>query len=383
MRHPQKAIRKYLERYAQPEARLATSMPATTDRMVVIPSYGEGADVLDMLNTVPHGHNALVILVINEPANASTRYREANRETISSLTQAYGEPRLLDFGARLFEAPWGALVTLDRTGDRALDPKRAVGLARTVGFDLALATVIEHKLDVAWLHGTDADVRLPPDFFDVAPPGRDEVALVRRFTHGASSGDAIRAYEAYLRLYVLGLQRAGSPYAFHTIGSLISVTPEAYAMVRGVPKRAAGEDFHFLNKLSKVGEVRSAVGTPIVLSSRHSDRVPFGTGPALSAAPDDPLDYPVFHPDVFDRLADEIRAGTTFDGLQTLQRVRALSAGPLSKVPLREALGLVQDELEAEGSGDVLFLSSLAIDIDKACPDPTCTEEKRVLRSIQ
>jgi hypothetical protein len=38
---------------------------------------------------------------------------------------------------------------------------------------------------------------------------------------------AIRRYELFLRAYVLGLARAGSPCAFHTVGSAMACTAEA------------------------------------------------------------------------------------------------------------------------------------------------------------
>ena len=41
---------------------------------------------------------------------------------------------------------------------------------------------------------------------------------------------------------MLGLEFAASPYAWHSLGSCLAVTPEAYAAVRGFPKRAGGEE---------------------------------------------------------------------------------------------------------------------------------------------
>ncbi|MFZ4439803.1 MAG: hypothetical protein ACOYOS_15365, partial [Syntrophales bacterium] len=89
---------------------------------------------------------------------------------------------------------------------------------------------------------------------------------------------AICCYEIFLRAYVIGLSFAGSPYAFHAIGSTMSCTAQAYAAVRGMNRRTAAEDFHFLDKLAKLRRV-GHIGTTIVFpSSRQSHRVPFGTG---------------------------------------------------------------------------------------------------------
>jgi hypothetical protein len=79
----------------------------------------------------------------------------------------------------------------------------------------------------------------------------------------------------------LGLSFAKSEYAFHTIGSTMLCTPEAYVKVEGMNKRKAAEDFYFLEKLAKIypiGEIRSTFVHP---SKRGSWRVPFGTGRSI------------------------------------------------------------------------------------------------------
>ncbi len=81
--------------------------------------------------------------------------------------------------------------------------------------------------------------------------------------------------------YVLGLQHAKSPYAFHTLGSCLAINADAYMQCRGFPKRAGGEDFYLLNKLAKVGAIARLKGQCIRIASRRSDRAPFGTGPAI------------------------------------------------------------------------------------------------------
>ena len=56
-----------------------------------------------------------------------------------------------------------------------------------------------------------------------------------------------------------------------------------------------------LNKLAKTGDIVS-LQTPVVsLEARVSDRVPFGTGPAVSRLADlrQPTHMPIYHPDTF------------------------------------------------------------------------------------
>ncbi|MBW2632445.1 MAG: hypothetical protein JRC90_11960, partial [Deltaproteobacteria bacterium] len=104
------------------------------------------------------------------------------------------------------------------------------------------------------------------------------IAFAHQDADSADEQAAICCYEIFLRYYVLGLRRAGSPYAFHSIGSTMACTAGGYATVRGMNKRRAGEDFYFLDKLAKIGGMGRINTTTVHPSSRASHRVPFGTG---------------------------------------------------------------------------------------------------------
>ncbi len=112
--------------------------------------------------------------------------------------------------------------------------------------------------------------------------GRNLSAAVLNFEHPVAGSEeerrAIISYEIFLRYYVLGLQLANSPYAFHTIGSTISCNVESYVRVQGMNKRKAAEDFYFVEKLAKVVSVGKINSTTVYPSGRKSWRVPFGTG---------------------------------------------------------------------------------------------------------
>jgi hypothetical protein len=82
-----------------------------------------------------------------------------------------------------------------------------------------------------------------------------------------------------------------------------------YAKVRGFPRREAGEDFYLLNKLAKVGAVLELEAgpdcAPIEIESRRSDRVPFGTGAAvtrIAGMEHMERDFRFYHPAVFELL---------------------------------------------------------------------------------
>jgi hypothetical protein len=109
-------------------------------------------------------------------------------------------------------------------------------------------------------------------------------------------------YELRLHHYVLGLQFAKSPYAYHTLGSCIAIKTQQYAQVRGYPKRSGGEDFYVLNKLAKVGSIAALDGECIAIASRRSHRVPFGTGPAVERIITENDVKIFYHPECFESL---------------------------------------------------------------------------------
>lgn len=293
-----KAIRKYLDQHAEPEA---SYMHALADRgdtyaaVVVIPAYAENASLLETLSSIPacHAGRVLVIVVVNERDDSPTWAKTANEIVLDQLHNHPDwnkQPWLpLGPGTSMTRGVLHDLVLIDRTGaERQLPRRQGVGLARKIGADAALALWSHGATDSPWIHCTDADVALPNDYFDRLRSivhADDVAAALYDFTHTPDDNSADRAaiheYELYLRYYVLGLRSAGSPYGFHTIGSTIAVHANAYASVRGFPKREAAEDFHLLSKLAKVGRVVPLRGKAIVLSGRESERVPFGTGRAM------------------------------------------------------------------------------------------------------
>jgi hypothetical protein len=181
------------------------------------------------------------------------------------------------------------VLVVDRTSPGFRLPKRqGVGLARRIGCDIAAALAARQAFTGELIACTDADSVLPADYFARLDAPRSEriSALLLPFHHepsGVESVDrATELYELSLRYYVLGLERAGSPYAFQTLGSSIAIDVDCYAKVRGFPRLRAGEDFYILCKLAKVLPVRRDFGEPIRIRSRRSARVPFGTGAGVA-----------------------------------------------------------------------------------------------------
>lgn len=268
--------RLYLDRYAAPEAAAAPALAREYENVLSIPAFDESGDFL--ARTLPPGAgDVLVVLVPNVP------------DRLDPADPAIDRTRKLGrLAGRLDAARNIDVVAIDRV-ETPIPARLGVGLARKIGADVALRYIEEGRVARPVVFCTDADAALPPGYFDAPRESGGTAAWVYPFTH-VSDDPALReaglGYELSLRYYVNRLAYAGSPYAFHTIGSCLAVDATAYAMVRGFPKRNAAEDFHLLNKLAKVGSVHRLGRPGIEIEARASHRVPLGTGPALARAPD-------------------------------------------------------------------------------------------------
>tara|TARA_Y100000310_G_C20526642_1_gene736377 strand:- start:40 stop:1098 length:1059 start_codon:yes stop_codon:yes gene_type:complete len=200
------------------------------------------------------------------------------------------------------------LLLIDRCSQGCeIPPRRGVGLARKIGADIATQLICEGIVTDPWIYTTDADVCLPADYFDAIGERERRGAVLFPFRHKADAGsmDAAMLYELSLHYYVRALRWSGSPYAYHSIGSTLAVHFESYAMVRGFPRRAAGEDFYLLNKVAKVADIFSLPIPDIEIEARESNRTPFGTGKNLASIKSlqAPLDqYGYYHPEIFHLL---------------------------------------------------------------------------------
>ena len=314
-------VTQYLSRHAEPEAAAATRLEGSFGHVLVVPAYGEGQSLFDTLGSAPKGPrgDTLVVVVFNARADSPERVHAATRasrarlhETAQSSNEIGGGPPI-----SALACPYGTVVVVDRALPGHFLPEgQGVGLARKIGNDLALALHAAGRIASPWIHNTDADTLLAHDYFDqteAIPADGNAAALYffeHRFSDDEDLGLAARLYEISLRYYVLGLAWAGSPYAYEAMGSCIAIRPEAYAAVRGFPRKNAAEDFYVLDKLAKVGSIVRLAGEPLLLEGRISDRVPFGTGKALSdlVSKKQALSgFRLYHPAVFAHLAAWLR----------------------------------------------------------------------------
>ena len=159
-----------------------------------------------------------------------------------------------------------------------------VGLARRIGMDLALTRLVRSAADPL-LVCLDGDTVVRPDYlpaiiehFRNCRAGAAAIPYLHQRASIPQAERLISRYELFLRGYILGLELAGSPYAFHSVGSAMACRASAYCAIGGMNSRQAGEDFYFMQQLFRTVGVEQLVGTIVYPSPRPSHRVPFGTG---------------------------------------------------------------------------------------------------------
>ncbi|MDD2733898.1 MAG: glycosyltransferase family 2 protein [Desulfuromonadaceae bacterium] len=275
-------IASYLNKRAAGDPwRIDPAPSRTFSGAVVIPSLAESVNIPQTLESLSRNpaellERFLILIVVNQRADVSDAETADNRETLRMLPlwkQQY----------RLHNLFW---VDASTSGNE-LPPKQGVGLARKIGLDLTLPLLDFNRGDPL-LICLDADTVVQPDYlaaitghFAASSAGGATIPYRHRPAGDPAGQSAIDRYELFLRLYVFGLAHAGSPYAFHTVGSAMACTASAYVASGGMNSRLAGEDFYFLQQLHKTSGVVQLTGTVVHPSPRSSHRVPFGTGRAV------------------------------------------------------------------------------------------------------
>jgi len=113
----------------------------------------------------------------------------------------------------------------------------------------------------------------------------------------------------YMRYYSLNMWRVNNPYNFTALGSAIAVPVWAYHRVRGLTPHKSGEDFYFLLKLRKFGDIINWSPEKVYPAGRYSDRVFFGTGPAMIKGRNgDWSSYPFYNHLLFDEVGESFKA---------------------------------------------------------------------------
>ncbi len=174
-----------------------------------------------------------------------------------------------------------------------LPPKLAgAGLARKLGMDAALYRFnsINHKNGI--IVSLDADTLCDKNYIQSIyrefENHKKAPGATVAFEHPIEGDEfppeiysAIILYELYMRYYIQAQRYVLFPYAYHTVGSAFAVRAWAYANQGGMGLQQAGEDFYFLHKIIPLGNFFEIKSTKVYPSPRLSNRVVFGTGPAI------------------------------------------------------------------------------------------------------
>lgn len=188
-----------------------------------------------------------------------------------------------------------------------------VGWARKVIMDEISKKADDHDIILT----LDGDTRFRSGYFSSIVERIQKypkaVALSVPYYHNLTGDEQtdrnILRYEIYMRYYSLNLWRIQNPYNFTALGSAIAVPNWAYKRVRGITPHKSGEDFYFLLKLKKFGEIIQWNSEKVYPAARYSDRVFFGTGPAMiKGKAGDWSSYPIYHYQLFDEVQKTFEA---------------------------------------------------------------------------
>ena len=296
---------KYLQKRGLPgDWRLEEEPGTTFEAAVVIPALAESGSLFATLESLAAGPaddlaRTLVVVVVNNSPVATGEQRRDNQETLKRLRAGEAADGL--------KLTW---VDAASAGQELPEKTAGAGLARKLGCDLSLTRLVHRQH--TFIACLDADTLVEPGYlaalyrhFAAAGQGGAVLPFRHQQTQSSQASEAIELYELYLRAYPLGLHLAGSPYAYHTVGSAMACRADSYVRCGGMNKRKAGEDFYFLQQLAKTCGVACLQGTTVHPSPRVSSRTPFGTGPSMSlllAGEADAVNF--YHPGAFALLRD-------------------------------------------------------------------------------
>ena len=245
-------------------------LPSGSRCIAVIPACDELETIRRTLDSLKPLPGCAVLVVVNHPEDAVSRIKESSSELL-----------------RRFRG--GFFARSDLHWIEAPDLNGGVGEARRLGMDAVVASQRPESIEHTVIASLDADTVVESDYFSEVLRAFERAPRIAALSIPLShlpgetpeEDRAIRRYEAYLARYVAKLREAGSPYAFQTVGSAFAVRLDIYVRAGGMRIRRGGEDFYFLQAVAKIGPVGTGDKILVHPSARPSERVPFGTGPAV------------------------------------------------------------------------------------------------------
>lgn len=289
-------VKKYLKKFGMPGWELIKSENKNYKLIIVIPAVQEFENIKKLLHSLSENDNTffketLIVFAVNSIENSPAEIIEENQKTILYLKSIINKEIIGDEGLKKIinsELNFG-IIDINSTGKQMPVKDGGVGLARKIGMDLALEYFDYKNTEKNILVCLDADCTVQNNYiteiynyFNNKKCSAAYVQFEHLLNRYYENNLAIICYEIFLRYYVLGLQVAGSSYAFHTIGSTMACDAETYIKIQGMNKKKAAEDFYFMEKLSKNVKIHKIISTKVYPSSRGSWRVPFGTGRSVT-----------------------------------------------------------------------------------------------------
>lgn len=298
-------IQKYLKKNPSAGCDIIRSCGGFFTFAVIVPMLNENDNAERFFNslaasvTAAPNENILIIAVVNCHERSSAEYKKDNFELLKRLHN--NEFKLQN------------LAIFDHTSE-GKTLRNGVGEARKIGMDFALREFDSNDFENSIIASLDADTLTYENYFTEirrkfnALPEAGAITFNVRHADDAEDRIALAQYEKYMQSYCEGLKKAGSPYAFYTVGSAFAVRASDYIRSGGMRKLKAGEDFYFLQAVVKSSKVIHCPDITVRPSARFSARVPFGTGTALRAISDNVKEYLPFPEKSFDALGEVIAA---------------------------------------------------------------------------
>ncbi len=271
---------------------------------LAIPLMDEFQNISNLINDIKKQDyaNFDVVFCVNQPDSWWTDTNkvsicENNRKTINFLKKV----------------EIGSIIDKSGKGNGWDSKNYGVGWARKTIMD-SIAKNAEPNDIILTL---DGDTRIKTDYIssvvNTINNHSKAVALSIPYYHPLTEDEEtnrnILRYEIYMRYYSLNLYRIKNPYHFTALGSAIAVPVWAYKRVRGITPHKSGEDFYFLLKLKKFGNILNWNPSKVYPEARYSDRVFFGTGPAMIKGREGNWSsYPIYNYQLFDDIKKSFNA---------------------------------------------------------------------------
>ena len=253
------------------------------DLRIIIPCYNE-PDILSTIQSLfackKDNFGVEIIIVVNSYEISPLEIKKLNRKTFRDLQEYARINNRPDF----FLSP---MLEENLPGHQT-----GAGFPRKIGMDKAAELFRKEENKGGIIVSLDADTIVEENYLVEIYHSFKKYKLKSatiEFHHPTEHLDennvirkATEVYEEYLRYYRDALEYIGYPYAYYTIGSAFAVTAEIYRQVGGMGKQQAGEDFYFLQKVFPLAKTKFIRTTQVYPAARISNRVPFGTGPAIA-----------------------------------------------------------------------------------------------------